>query len=342
MARNRRIGIAAVAILGFIVATVTVVLVLSRDDAAPARGDVIAYSCREQKNAWYAICVMRTDGTEPRRVTSKLPTTDPEWSPDGRRIAFTRNEDIGESTSFTSDDVYVMDADGGDVDRLTTDVEGRSFSQPTWSPNGDEIAFVDGESVSSAVPSRYGALAVMSTDGSDTRRLTRSPDKDPDWSPDGREIVFVRGANLSSAAANDDVYALDAVSGATRPLTRTPPGTFEGAPAWSPDGSRVAFVRTNVAFSGIGGTAGIYVVNRDGSGERLLREYELSLDAPFSLAWSPDATTIAFETSASLECVSISAVDVRLKAARALTTCARPREITLAPTWQPDTTVERG
>ena len=341
MPSNRTIASAAVAVVGVMVAAV--VIVLSRDDEPVIRGDLIAYSCREQKNAWYAICTMRSDGTERERMTSKLPTTDPAWSPDGRRIAFTRNQDVGEATLFTSDDIYVIDAEGGDAVPLTAEVEGRSFGQPTWSPDGRQIAFVDGESVNSAVPSRYGALAVMSADGSNMRRLTGSPNKDPDWSPDGREIVFVRGANLSSAAAvNDDVFVLDVASGATRPLVRTPPGTYEGAPAWSPDGSRVAFVRTNVAFSGIGGTAGIYVVNRDGSGERLVREYQLSLDAPHSLAWSPDGTTIAFETSASLECVSISALDVRRKGARALTSCTRPREITLAPAWQPDAAAEGG
>ena len=341
MPANRTIGLAAGAVAGVVLATVAVVL--SRDEEPAARGDLIAHSCREQKNPWYAICTMRSDGTERERLTSKLPTTDPAWSPDGRRIAFTRNQDVGEATLFTSDDVYVIDADGGDAVQLTPEVEGRSFGQPTWSPDGRRIAFVDGESVNSAVPSSYGALAVMSADGSDMRRLTRSPEKDPDWSPDGREIVFARGANLSSAAAvNDDLYVLDVASGATRALVRTPPGTFEGAPAWSPDGSRVAFVRTNVAFSGIGGTAGIYLVNRDGTGERLVREYELSLDAPYSLAWNPDGTTIAFETSASLECVSISAVQVRGKGARALTTCTRPREITLAPTWRPDTSAEGG
>ena len=67
----------------------------ARADDSPVRGDLIAYSCKEPGNTWYAICVMKSDGSEKQRMTSRLTTTNPAWSPDGRRIAFTRNEDVG-------------------------------------------------------------------------------------------------------------------------------------------------------------------------------------------------------------------------------------------------------
>ena len=72
---------------------------------------------------------MKVDGSEQRRVTDRLTTTNPAWSPDGSQIAFTRNEDVGEFTTFTDDDVFVMDADGGNVRQLTREKDGSSSSQ---------------------------------------------------------------------------------------------------------------------------------------------------------------------------------------------------------------------
>jgi Tol biopolymer transport system component len=333
MPSNRTLVLAVCAI-GTVAAVAVAAILLLRDDTPGATGDLIAYSCKEPKNPWYAVCLVRSDGTEVRRVTRQLPTTDAAWSPDGQRIAFTRNEDTGEYTTFTHDDVFVMNADGSDVHQLTPDKDGRSLSQPAWAPDGRRLVYLDGESVQSAVPSRYGDLFVIGDDGSAPRRLAARPITDPEWSPDGREIVLVRGENLPTQSANDDLWVLDVLSGAQRRLTSTPPGTYEQAPAWSPDGSRIAFVRftSNSQFDGM---SSIQVMNRDGSGERQLLVHKLYAYAPYSLAWSPDGKTIAFETSSTPECTSISLLDVVSGSVRPLTSCSRPREANVAPAWQP-------
>ena len=332
---STRVVVLVAAALGLAALTAAVAVVLARDAAEPVAGDVIAYSCKEQNNRWYAICSMGSDGTEQQRLTSnRLATSDPAWSPDGRRIAFTRNQDEGESTTFTSDEVFVMDADGSAVRQLTPEEIGLSSGAPTWSPDGNEIAYVRGESVASVVPSRYGQLYVVNAYGGEARRMTDGPDTAPDWSPDGRSIAFTRGENLSNSMANDDLYALDLETGATRQLTRTPPGIFEVAAAWSPDGSLIAFARVT-GTSQFDGTASIYVIDRHGTGERLVLEHKLFAHRPCSLAWSPDGRSIAFETSSMIGCTSISVVGSDGGLPRALTTCARPNESSAAPVWQP-------
>ena len=231
--------------------------------------------------------------------TERLTTTDPAWSPDRRKIAFTRNEDVGEFTTFTDNDVFVMDADGGNVRQLTPERDGRSSSQPAWSPDGRHIAYVGGPSTASAVvsatPLAFGELRVMDAGGGETTTLTRDePDAAPAWSPDGREIVFVRGHDLNKPSGDMDIFIVDAASGTARPLTRTP-HSLESAPAWSPDGSRIAFARS-WSGSAFTGKAAIFVINRDGSGESLLLEHKLYSETSYGLSWSPDGRSIVLET----------------------------------------------
>jgi Tol biopolymer transport system component len=335
------IAIVAVGVFALVAGGVAVFL-LSRDSASPATGDLIAHNCIEQHNPWYAICVTKSDGTDERRLTTRLQTSTPAWSPDARHIAFTRNEDVGEYTTFSDDDVFVMDADGDNVRQLTRERDGRHAGRPTWSPDGRQIAYIDGESVPSSQPSRPGGLFVMDANGENGRRLTRGDDTDPAWSPDGRAIAFAHCHYVvSPPSCSLDIYVVNASGGVPRRLTRTA-GVFEAAPSWSPDGSRIAFARWTIADLLLDGAAGIYVMNRDGSGERLVLEHKNFTGGLYSLAWSPDGRTLAFETSPNRQCTAISLVDVKSGAVRPLTSCTRRRESTGYPAWQPAVSVPRG
>jgi Tol biopolymer transport system component len=342
MPSNRTVGIALVGLLGFVISVALGVFLLSRDEPPSARGGLIAYGCREPNNRWYAICVIGVDGTERKRVTSRLTTTDPAWSPDGSRIAFTRNQEVGSYTTFTNDDVFVVDADGGDVRQVTTHRIGRSAWQPSWSPDGRRIAYVNGDSVATSVPSRWGALFVVDADGSDPQRVTRSStDSSPAWSPDGAEIAFARCKRYSSSLPRcaQDLFAIS-LAGSSRRLTRTE-RLSETVPAWSPDGSQLAFVTlAPIDALELKGKEGVYVMNRDGTAVRRVLERQYLEGFVTGLAWSPDGRTVAFETSPTFDCSAISLVDVETGSVRPLTSCTRPRESAVSPAWQPDTRSE--
>src|SRR6266704_2405285 len=130
------------------------------------------------------IYVARSDGSAARRLTSGGGlNVDPEWSPDGTRIAFF-------SDRGGPGEIWVMAADGSDVRRLTV---GPSLNaSPSWSPDSARIAFHSERDF----PGGYeSAIYVMNADGTHQRRLVGGDGLSPTWSPDGRWIAFVGRRN---------------------------------------------------------------------------------------------------------------------------------------------------
>lgn len=148
----------------------------------------------------------------------------PDWSPDGAKVAFSSNR----AGNF---DIYVMDADGSNLTQLTTS---RGFDEwPVWSPDGSKIAFVS---------DRDGNVEIytMDVDGSDQQRLTNNPADDwpAAWSPDGSRLVFA-----SERDGDWNLYITLAAGGPIARLTNAPGA--ERDPIWSPDGRVIAFAYNN-------------------------------------------------------------------------------------------------
>lgn len=103
-------------------------------------GNRIAYTC-DLAQRGSQICTIRPDGSGQRVLTDSAGKAKgrPDWSPDGRRIVFSAGH--GHAGNINHFHIYVMDADGGHVDRITPK-HGHSSLLPAWSPDGAKIAFV--------------------------------------------------------------------------------------------------------------------------------------------------------------------------------------------------------
>jgi Tol biopolymer transport system component len=138
-----------------------------------------------------------------------------------------------------------------------------------------------------------GDVYTMNPDGSDRLRLTLNPAGESSsslaWSPDGTQLAFQRNKpfDQSKQSAQAGIFVMQADGSNQRRLS--PAGEVDYAPAWSPDGTQLAFVRN--VLEGVDHHNQIFVMEADGSNQRRLTQAGESNDSP---VWSPDGTKIAF------------------------------------------------
>jgi Tol biopolymer transport system component len=237
-------------------------------------------------------------------VPSSEDEVDPAFSPDGTLLAYARGPE--EHT-----DIYVAPLAGGAERRLTGD--GRVNDLPRWSPDGARLVYSSGSANDqrvAVVPALGGGAHVFSNGPG------RSDDY-PEWSPDGGSILFVAnrgdpglyrvdpegrtftlisgnsiltsgtafrfGSNgllyFSSNLERDLIVAVDPAVSSVRALTQTEDS--DSQPAWSPDGTKLAFNRDD----------DIFVAKKDGTNAHNLTRSRADDEQP---VWSPDGRRIAF------------------------------------------------
>lgn len=162
----------------------------------------------------------------------------PQWSPDGRRIAF--------QAYWAGDyDVWVVDSDGSNLEQLTSGPF--DDREPAWAPDGRTVVFSSDRSGS------YDIWQVEVATGAITRR-TDAPGNEYTASvaPDGRTLAWISdgdGAGVWTGSSSDDARRVVELGGS------------DGySPSWSADGERIAYVRIG------NGESALHVTTASGSG----------------------------------------------------------------------------
>ncbi len=218
-------------------------------------------------------------------------SNDPDWSPDGKTIAFSRpsKSDGGQMLP----QIWLMDADGGNLRQLTT--SNTAKNGPSWSPDGKQMVFINYRNPGSPSDPQP-QIGIMNSDGSNERlltieqRLNVKVDEDgistlletaydanaPSWSPVDNRVAFWSGLETQYG----QIWVINSDGTNCRQLTEDPSHRSSDDPSWSPDGTKILF------NTGRSGHSELWVMNSDGSDERRVSDTD-PIPCPGRGAWQP-------------------------------------------------------
>jgi Tol biopolymer transport system component len=248
----------------------------------------IAYGERDARGTrLFALDV--TTGERSLIATPPGNITAAQWSPDGRRIAYTLEEERGSRYALVvaladgSSPVRIVEREKGDPT-----LPGPDFISVSWSPDGTQIAY------SGRTIARGRTVSVLDAGGGPERVLPGHWES-VSWSPDGRHLLLIGfpdgNPRRRPVGVRDefDLYRARPDGTDLVRLTNDEPREFNAQ--WSPDGSRIVFARGDADNQK---SFDIFVMNADGSGERALTDDEWFDGVP---AWSADGEWIVFSSN---------------------------------------------
>lgn len=264
--------------------------------------------------------ILNSDGTGHVKLTSHDKNeSNPRWSPDGTRIAFSS------STDDDGSEIYVYWVESGKLARIT-----QLESSPgglSWSPDGDQIAFTmkvpesnpelvkppkkpqgaewaksprvttrlkhESDGVGYVDPG-FSHIFVVPAEGGTARQITSGDyhhDSRPVWTPDGEELIFAanRHENWAHDRRNSELYSVSISDGTIQPLTERYGPDYN--PVVSPDGSKIAYLGYDDEIQTYQ-VSRLYVMNLDGT---RIREIKTNLDRSLSnITWDEEGDGLYF------------------------------------------------
>lgn len=246
-----------------------------------------------------------TDGKENLQLTfSEKSSTNPKWSPDGSRIAFTSNR------KDNRNNLYILNAKGGEAEMLT-DLKG-SISDFEWSPDGSFIVYAaadlktDEEEKNDKGKNdfrwvdeniKFSRLYLLPVEKDragkrEPRKLTSDNRhvSSFDWSPDGSRIIFSHSKSpVADVWPSADIAVVTVSDGKTVPFAAT--AAAETSPTYSPDGKWVAASVSDLPVRWAQSNR-IAIYPASGGNPKLM---PVSHDAqPSGIRWSPDSSKLIF------------------------------------------------
>jgi Tol biopolymer transport system component/DNA-binding winged helix-turn-helix (wHTH) protein len=270
-------------------------------------GELLAFSDRGSRNEPASIFLLALDSSQVRRLTSPPGSwgdLNPEFSPDGRTLAFLRSESQGLA-------IYTVPVSGGAERRLLSD--STDHWGLAWTPDGRGIVFAN-----AGWPINSGWLWKISLHGGEPERL-QFGEEGTQPSIRGNRLVYVR------QMANLNIWRrrLNSVVSAGPPDKFIASTRMESGPHFSPDGSKIAFESTR------SGAYEVWMCSSDGTGLVQLTNFNSVTGTP---RWSPDGQRIAFDSRAGNN-VDIFVVDSQGGSPRRLTSGPTSEVV---PSWSRD------
>jgi len=260
----------------------------------------IAYQWEQDGGA--RIALVRAHGTDSHELLrdSKYDAYHPDWSPDGKQIAFDGGPGEGS-------EIWVVNADGTNAAamvRRRTDcaIACGEVAEPAWSPDGSKIAFVRFQLGASGLVA--AVIEVQDVASSDRRVVFKAPPKtaldDPRWSSDGQAIVFAMtrypDTQIDPRTATGSAIAVIAVTReGAKPVVLTDWSTFANYPDWRPGSNDILFSTYDLGeFQATDEPSNLYTIKPDGSGLAALTSFGRAERRATQPTWTPDGSRIIF------------------------------------------------